>query len=77
MAKTDHCPICNVSVKPENLVRHLNDIHPRHPDTPRLREELKAEAGRVASRRTAAPIRVQTWQVALVALIVVGGVGVY
>ena len=73
----DHCPICDVSVKPANLVRHLNDIHPRHPDTPRLREELKAEVGRVAPRRTSAPLRIQKWQVALVALIVVGGVGVY
>jgi len=77
LAKTDHCPICNVSVKPENLVRHLNDIHPRHPETPRLREELKAEVGRVAPKRTSVPLRIQKWQVALVALIVLGGVGVY
>ncbi len=58
-------------------MRHLNDIHPRHPDTPRLREELSAEVGRVGPKRTAAPLRIQKWQVALVALIVVGGVGVY
>lgn len=74
----DHCPICNVSVKPENLVRHLNDIHPRHPDTPRLREELKAEVGRVPPKRApAAPIRVPWWLVLVVALVVLGGVGAY
>lgn len=77
MAKTDHCPTCNVAVKPENLLRHLNDIHPRHPDTPRLREQLKSEIGRVAPSRTSAPIRVKPWQVAVVAAIVLAGVGLY
>jgi len=74
---TDHCPICSVAVKPENLLRHLNDIHPRHPDTPRLRDQLKSEVGRVAPSRTSAPIRVKPWQVALVTVIVLGGVGLY
>jgi len=73
----DRCPICNVSVKPENLVRHLNDIHPRHPDTARLRDELKAEVGRAGPKRTPAPIHVPWWLVALVALVIVGGVGAY
>jgi hypothetical protein len=75
--RTDRCPICNVAVKPENLLRHLNDTHPRHPDTPRLREQLKTELGPAVRRRAAAPIRVQRWQVALVTLVVLGGVGVY
>ena len=78
MAKTDHCPICNVAVKPENLLRHLNDNHPRHPDIPRLREEFKVELGRTAPKRgPAAPIRIKRWQVALVALVVLTAVGVY
>ncbi len=77
MAKTDHCPICNVAVKPENLLRHLNDTHPRHPDTPRWRDQLKSEPGRVAPTRTSSPIRVRPWQVAIVAAIVLGGVGLY
>lgn len=64
-------------MKPENLLRHLNDIHPRHPDTPRLREQLKAEVGRTAPNRTSTPIRVKPWQVAIVAAIVLGGVGLY
>ncbi len=66
-----------MAVKPENLLRHLNDTHPRHPDTPRLREQLKAELGPTARRKAAAPIRVQRWQVAVVALVVLSGVGVY
>ncbi len=75
--RTDRCPICNVAVKPENLLRHLNDTHPRHPDIPRLREQLKAELGPKARRKGAAPIRVRRWQVAVVALVVLSGVGVY
>lgn len=75
--RTDRCPICNVAVKPENLLRHVNDTHPRHPDTPRLREELKSELGRAIPRKTGPPIRIRTWQVALVALVVLGGVGAY
>ena len=77
MTKMDRCPICNVSVKPENLLRHLGDIHPRHPDTLRLREELKAEPGRVARKRTGAPIRVRGWHIALVLLIILGAAGGY
>ena len=77
MTKMDRCPICNVSVKPDNLLRHLSDIHPRHPDTLRLREELKAEPGRVAPRPGGVPIHVRGWHVALVILIVLGGTGAY
>lgn len=77
MAKVDRCPICGVSVRAENLLRHLNDIHPRHPDTPALREQLREEPGRIARRKAGSPVRVRRWHVAVVALIVVGGVGAY
>lgn len=77
MARTDHCPICNVAVKPENLLRHVNDTHPRHPDTPAIRERLKGEPGRITPKRTGTPIRVKGWHVAVVALIVLGGAGAY
>ncbi len=77
MGKTDRCPICNVPVKPENLIRHLNDIHPRHPDTPRLREELKQEVGRGPSKKTVRPFRIPRYQVAIVVLIVAGAAGGY
>ncbi len=75
MAKMDRCPICNVTVKPENLIRHLNDIHPRHPDRPGLLEKLKEEPGRIPQRKAGRPIRVRRWQIALVAVIVLGTFG--
>ena len=75
MAKMDRCPICNVAVKPENLIRHLNDNHPRHPDRPDLLERLKEEPGRIPKRQAGRPIRVRGWQIALVAVIVLGGLG--
>jgi hypothetical protein len=73
----DRCPICDVAVKPENLIRHLDDIHPRHPDTPGLREKLKEEPGRVVRRPTGRPLRVRRWQVLLVVVIMIGGLGTY
>src|SRR5439155_20750607 len=76
MAKMDHCPICNVAVKPENLIRHLNDNHPRHPDRPGLLEKLQEEPGRIRKRQTCQPFRVRRWQIALVSAIVVGGLSV-
>src|SRR3989449_2140656 len=73
MAKMDRCPICNVAVKPENLIRHLNDIHPRHPDRPGLIEELKEEPGRVPRPKAGRPIRIRRWQIAVVAVLPLGG----
>src|SRR5947199_10263509 len=77
MATMDRCPICDVSVRPENLIRHLNDIHPRHPDTPRLLERLRAEPGRIPRRSAGRAIRVRPWHVVLVALLLPGGLGAY
>src|SRR3989441_6699273 len=73
MAKMDRCPICNVAVKPENLIRHLNDIHPRHPDRPGLIEKLKEEPGRVSRPKAGRPIRIRRWQIAVVAVRGLGG----
>ena len=75
MAKMDRCPICNVAVKPENLIRHLNDIHPRHPDRPDLIEKLKEEPGRTQRPKAGRPLRIRRWQIALVVVIVLGGLG--
>jgi hypothetical protein len=73
MARAERCPICNVAVKSENLLRHLNDTHPRNPDTPRLVENLKEEPARFVTKKATASFRVRRWHVALVALIFVVG----
>jgi hypothetical protein len=77
MAKTERCPICGVAVKTENLLRHLNDNHPRHPDTSRLVARLKEEPGRLAAQRSSRPFRLSRLHVTIVALVVVLGVGAY
>jgi hypothetical protein len=71
----DRCPICGASVKPENLLRHLNDIHPRHPDMPAIRERLEKEGRETVPRRTDAPIRIRRWHVAIVASVVLLAAG--
>lgn len=76
MAKSDHCPICTVAVKPENLLRHLNDTHPRHPDTASIVGRLKEERRTSGPKAPRAPIRIRRWQVGLVlgiaAIVLVG-----
>lgn len=76
--REDRCPICSVSVKPENLVRHLNDIHPRHPDTAKLVERIRATGRAVpAKRASGAPFRIRRWQVAVAlgfSILVVAGI---
>ena len=73
----DHCPICDVAVRPENLLRHLNDIHPRHPDTAKLVERLKADPGRVATRTPSRPLRVSRLQVVIVLVVILLAVVAY
>src|SRR5437660_11611825 len=77
MANMDRCPICDVAVRPENLIRHLNDIHPRHPDTAKLIEELKAEPGRIAARRPSQPFRLSRRLVSVIVVLILVGVGGY
>jgi len=75
--KMDRCPICDVAVKPENLVRHLSETHPRHPDTPKLVEDLKTDPGRAPRRTAGRPFVIRRWQVILLVAVIVGGVGGY
>lgn len=77
MATMDRCPICHVSVKSENLLRHLDGTHPRHPDTPILRERLKQEVGRAKSRNRGRALHVPKLAVLVVILITAGAVGGY
>jgi hypothetical protein len=73
----DRCPICDVAVKPENLLRHLSDTHPRHPDTARLLEELKTQPGRMAARAPSRPFRLTRLQAAIIVIVILLGVGAY
>jgi len=77
VAKMERCPICNVAVKPENLLRHLSETHPRHPDTANLLEELKTDPGRIQRRTAGRPLRVRRWQVLVLLALIVGGLGSY
>jgi len=77
VAKMDRCPICDVAVKPENLLRHVSETHPRHPDTAKLLEELKTDPGRIRRRTAGRPLRVRRWQVLVLLAVVVGGLGGY
>ena len=40
----ERCPICDVSVKPENLARHLRQNHPRDAKAQDLRLNLRGDA---------------------------------
>jgi hypothetical protein len=73
----DRCPICDVAVKPENLLRHLSETHPRHPDTVKLVEELKTDPERAPRRTAGRPFRIRRWQILLLVAVIVGGVGGY
>src|SRR5256886_12293009 len=73
----DRCPICDVAVRPENLLHHLNDIHPRHPDTPKLVERLKAEPGRIAARTPSRPLHISRLHVVIVVVVILLGIVTY
>jgi hypothetical protein len=77
LAKLDHCPICDVAVRPENLVRHLSEIHPHHPDTANLVEKAKAEPGRIVARAPSRPLRITRLQTIIVIVLILAGVGGY
>ncbi len=73
---TDRCPLCGVPVKSENLIRHLDSIHPRHPDTQALREKLRQTPGHAPTRPAVAPFRLRRMHVVVLAVVLVLGVGV-
>jgi hypothetical protein len=66
----DRCPICDVAVKPENLLRHLSDTHPRHPDTAKLVEEIKTQPGRITARAPSRPFRLTRLQATIIVIVV-------
>lgn len=77
MAKTERCPICNVSVKSENLLRHVDDNHPRHPASASLRERLRREPQYQPIRPRSEGIRLRKWHATVLVGVVLAGVGGY
>src|SRR2546428_9996501 len=75
MAKMERLPIWNGAGKAGNPNRHLDGHPPPHPGRAGLLEKLKEEPGRIRKRQAGRPFRVRWWQVALVVMIVLGGVG--
>ena len=67
MAKQDRCPICDVPVKAENILRHLDANHPRHPQAASVREDLRADAKYAPRRDVAQGFRPRPWHAAVAA----------
>lgn len=77
MAKAERCPICGVSVKVENLRRHVDANHPRHPDTPALKEKIRQEVRYAPEVRPSRAFRLRKVHMAVLAAVVLLGFGAY
>lgn len=75
MASQERCPICGVSVKTENFLRHLDSNHPRHPEADVLRQRIRAEPRYAPRKPASAGLRIRPLHVGLVlaAVAVVAG----
>lgn len=69
------CPICGVSVKAENMLRHVEDNHPNHPDTGAIKQRIREEARYAQVRRTPSGPGIRPVHIAIVAgvILLVGG----
>jgi len=77
LPKAQACPICGVPVKPENLLRHVDSTHPRHPEAPALRETLRGKPGYSGRGKVSRPVRLKRIHLAVVAVVVLLGVSAY
>lgn len=77
MGGTARCPICDVSVKTGNLRRHVDNMHPRHPDAAAVREKISDDDRYAPTAAPRPPIRIRKSWLAIVIGIVVIGVGVW
>lgn len=77
MAKSERCPFCGASVKPENLIRHLDANHPRNAEAKAMREQLRKEPGRTASGRSRPAFRLRRTHVAVILIVAALGLGAY
>jgi len=64
-------------VKAENLLRHLDDTHPRHADTPSLKERLRTDERYRPAARPGEGFRVRRWHVATIAAVLLIAAGAY
>ncbi len=77
MPATERCPICDVSVRADNLVRHIDNIHPRHPDVEPIKQRLRQERAREPSKRGAPAFRLRRIHVVVIVAVAVLGLGGY
>lgn len=77
MGKVERCPICDVPVKAENLRRHVEDTHPRHPDAAAVQERIREDTRYVPKAAPRVPLRIRKSYVAILAGVLVVGVGVW
>jgi len=62
----ERCPICNVPVRRENLIRHVDENHPRHPAAAETKEKLRADVQYSPRKRAADGIQIRKVHVAIV-----------
>lgn len=63
-------------MKAENLVRHIDSNHPRHPEAAKIKDSLRSEE-RYAPRKVRAPIRIRRIHVGVILGVVLVVAGAY
>ena len=66
MPALERCPVCDVTVKPENLARHLQSIHPRDATAREVRGRIESDVNYAPRSRTAPAIRVRKAYIAAI-----------
>ncbi len=74
---TARCPVCGVSLKEENLARHLKDQHPRSQVAAAERTRIQRRGGPRREKRAASKFRFRWYYAALALLVAAIVVGAY
>jgi len=74
---SEHCPICQVPVKPVNLLRHVQDNHPRHPEAVAVVQRIQEESRRAPRPRPARPLTLPRKYIAIAVAVVLLAAGIY
>lgn len=77
MPKAERCPFCDASVKPENLIRHLDANHPRNTEAKAMREDLRRSPARTSASRGARGFRLRRTHLAVILAVIVLALGAY